>query len=343
MVTLPVNTKSIFILRNNDIGDLLVITPLFEALRKKFPDADIIAGIGSWNVDVLKFNPYITEVFVVNAPWHNKVIKKQSKLGKLGYILFSRQAKKLDKRRFNVGIDILGSKWGSLLMMRANIPFRLGVRGYAGGHTMVQKYIEYNPQEHVGRSALRFAELLGATELPEAKPQIYLSNPEKTKAKEAWNTTSGKRIIIGPGGGFKEKCWPIQNYTELIKKLSLIDNLSVIIVGGSQDKELGEQIKLASPSVRNLAGELSLRETFALTAESDFVICNSSFLMHVAAAFSKPAVVLLGEWYASTRQHFTQWGYKENCYMFGKEESERNRVYTSFEITEVFKKLLQDK
>ena len=33
----PSTPRKIFVLRNNDIGDLLVITPIFDALRRKFP------------------------------------------------------------------------------------------------------------------------------------------------------------------------------------------------------------------------------------------------------------------------------------------------------------------
>jgi hypothetical protein len=50
----PENPDSIFVLRNNDIGDLLVVTPLFEALRRRFPRVRIVAGIGDWNRPVLR-------------------------------------------------------------------------------------------------------------------------------------------------------------------------------------------------------------------------------------------------------------------------------------------------
>ena len=45
--------RSIFVLRSNDIGDLLAVTPLFEALRRRFPDAWIGVGTGGWNAPCL--------------------------------------------------------------------------------------------------------------------------------------------------------------------------------------------------------------------------------------------------------------------------------------------------
>lgn len=60
--------------------------------------------------------------------------------------------------RLSIGIDVLGSQWGAWLLCRAGIPYRMGVRGYAGGHSVMQSLVPYNADEHVGRSALRFAE-----------------------------------------------------------------------------------------------------------------------------------------------------------------------------------------
>lgn len=337
----PENPKSIFVLRNNDLGDLLVITPLFEALKRRFPDAHIVAGVGQWNVETLKLNHYISEILPVNAPWHNKFMPNQSPLDALSYIAFSSEIKELAKRQFDIGIDVLGSYFGSLLMMRAGIPYRLGVRGYAGGHTATQKYVEFNQWEHVGRSALRFAELLNATELPECKPQIFLSASELEAGEQRWRprVETSKRIVIGPGGGFPAKCWPLENYITLVKMLTAIEPVEVIIVGGKQDWEAGKQLAAVSQQVRNLAGELTLREMFALVACADLAICNSSVLMHTAAAFSIPTVVLLGECFESTKQHKAQWGYEGICHILGK-ESNRKEIYTPIEVMNKMYELL---
>src|SRR3954462_9423429 len=70
-------SPSIFVLRNNDIGDLLVTTPLFEALRRRFPASNIVAGVGRWNLETLSGNPHLSEVVEVNAPWNNKYVANQ--------------------------------------------------------------------------------------------------------------------------------------------------------------------------------------------------------------------------------------------------------------------------
>ncbi len=84
--------KSIFVLRNNDIGDLLAVTPLFEALRRRFPAARLTAGVGDWNRDVLANNPYVTDVLPVNAPWNNKFVAGQSAAYQIRYVAAFRRS-----------------------------------------------------------------------------------------------------------------------------------------------------------------------------------------------------------------------------------------------------------
>ncbi len=124
---------SIFVLRNNDLGDLVVVTPLFKALRMAFPDAYIVAGVCSWSKDILKNNPYISEVVDCNAPWHNHRAPHKSLTKALKYIFGSPEVTRLRSYKFHVGIDVLGSPFGSMLLMHLNIPIRLGRKGYAGG------------------------------------------------------------------------------------------------------------------------------------------------------------------------------------------------------------------
>lgn len=332
---IPEEPRSLFVLRNNDLGDLLVTTPLFEALRHRFPKTQIVAGVGNWAVDILKHNPYVDEVLAVNAPWNNKFTRSQRTRDVVQYIFQSDESRQIAAKKFEVGIDILGSHVGSVLMMRAGIPYRLGVRGYRGGHTAAQKCVQFNENEHVGRSALRFAELVGAAELPPCRPQIYLTEAERHAGEERWQPRSSEnralRIVVGPGGGFQEKCWPLDNYKKLLGLMSKHISCEVVIVGGKQDRASGSALLGAAPVSKSLAGDLDLRSTFALVAASDLVLSNPSMLMHVASAFRIPNFVLLGEYFSSARQHQRQWGYPETCWSLGRDKG-HEMIYSPCEV-----------
>lgn len=296
----PAAPRSIFVLRNNDLGDVLVATPLFEALRRRFPHTRIVAGAGDWAAPIFEDNPNVDEVLSMNAPWHNAQVRPQSPAVAFRYMVSSDEAAKLAAGRFDIGIDVLGSAFGSLLLMLAGIPFRLGVRGYAGGHSAAQRCVMFDSHEHVGRSALRFAELLGATDLPENRPQIYLGKtPEQTGV-----------IVFAPGGGYAEKCWPGENFAALA---GLLRDVPITVIGGEKDRALGALIASRGAHCSDLTGRISLRESFGVIAGARMVVCNSSMAMHAAAAFRKPSLALLGPSIPSAQEHAAQWAYPETC------------------------------
>lgn len=329
----PAAPRSIFVLRNNDVGDLLVVTPLFEALRRLFPESWIAAGVGDWNRDVLRGNPYVSEVLPVNAPWFNKYQEAAGPLGRLAYVRRSPEVGAVAERRFEIGIDVLGSAWGSLLMLQAKIPYRMGVRGYAGGHSALQAAVPFDPALHVGRAALRFAELLGATDLPPVRPQVFLSSEEREAARRWWAAGGpGRRMVIAPGGGLAARRWPTESFAALAARLP---DVSILVLGGRHEEELVRTVAAASPAARAFPEPPGLREVFALAAAADLVVCNSSMPLHAAAAFGKPAVVLLGESFPSARQHQAQWGYPGLSRSLGKEPGERTSVYTPAEALKI--------
>jgi len=347
----PVDQPRMFILRNNDLGDVIVITPVFEALKRLFPNSHIVAGIGPWAKDVLKHNPYVDEILILNAPWHNKYTqqalgsnspkwKQPFQLWKniLWYIFKNPEVQALAQLKCDIGIDIVGSPAGSLLMMKVGIPFKMGVKGYAGGHTACQAYVDYDQMLFVGQQSLKFAQQLGLEDLPPAKPQIFLSDSEKAASALYWKPLLGQKIILAPGAGLAEKKWPIDDWIKLACLISQQTQTQMIVIGSLDDQKWGEAIvgSLPNTSTQNLCGQLNLRQTFALMAMADLVICHSSMVMHAAAAFDRPTLVLLGPIFESAQQHAQQWSISPHAFILGK-ASAKDRLPTPLEAFEALK------
>jgi len=308
----------ILVLRNNDLGDILVVTPLFAALKQYFPEAAIVAAVSPWATECLKGNTDVDGIFACSAPWHNSKCANASKLSKLCYILLSQECRKIVAQRLTHGVDVLGSKWGALLMARCGIPQRYGVKGYAGGHLLNTANISYNPSIHVGRQALNFLSLLCGKSGKEfeVRPKIVLEKSERNAGDLLWVGDKKPRVVIGPGGGYESKRWTDDHWDKVVHGLG--EAVHIGIVGDRGDQRVGELLAARYSSVADWTGLLSLRESFAVVAAADMVICNSTMLMHVAAAFRKPCLVLLGPIYNSAQEHHAQWGYPETV-VYGKE------------------------
>lgn len=343
--------KSIFVLRNNDRGDLLTTTPLFEGLKKAFPESKLLVGTGSWNLPLLEHNPYIDQVLTLDAPWHNKALTKPGRgllrtfLEGLWYSLRSSQVKALRALRPVIGIDVLGSPEGAFLLMQAKIPYRCGVKGYAGGHSACQGYLDFDPTCHVSAFALRFLELLGKENLGIApRPQLYLIPQERQEAQKQWlSYEDGKRtlrIILAPGGGFPQKCWPLESFRVLLAKIHKELEATVIIAGSSDEKPLGEFLKVLCPWVQNRVGVDPLRTSLALAEQADCIICNSSLMMHVGATFQKKTLVLLGAAFEDAQAHERLWSYPATHKVLGKTTA-GGTLPTPEQAWEAFKAMLK--
>lgn len=325
--SLPLSLKRIFILRNNDKGDLLSTTPLFEALKKAFPEAEILVGVGSWNLPILENNPYVDRILSVDAPWHNKALIKPKTnpfllfLRGFWYSMRSLQVRALRALRPDVGIDILGSPQGAFLLIQARIPYRLGVRGYAGGHEACSAFLDFDPSLHVSAFALKFLSLLGKETAVLPRPQLYMQDSETAYGEAQWvqyKASGHLRIVVAPGGGLKEKCWPVAYFQELIHLIHRHTKACIVLIGSKDEEDLGRSLEAACPFVHNAIGTYTLRESFALIQQGSYVICNSSLAMHVAAAFDKKTLVLLGECFSDAKAHERLWSYPATHSLLGK-------------------------
>ena len=336
--------KNFFVLRNNDLGDVLVATPLLKGLKTAFPDSRVSIGVGGWAMPLLENKPDVDEIIPCNAPWHNKqncrypANSLKTFLEGLSYVLFSRESKYISSKIFTHGLDILGSRQGSWLMRRAKIPNRFSIKGYAGGDNWCTKYIDFKEDRKVAEAGLEFLNLMNAVVEIDPRPTIYLTKNEVAEAEAVWGekSESNKRIILAPGGGFPEKCWGDQNFTKLTNFLLKNENYKIYIIGSKEDKN---RIPVNDSShVKNLCGDLNLRQSAAVVSLADFVVCNTSLCMHLAGAFSVPSLTLLGEWYDSAQLHQKQWGYPEST-IKGKElKAYRNQTCS---VSEAYELILQ--
>jgi ADP-heptose:LPS heptosyltransferase len=314
--------RSILVLRPNDFGELLTTTPLFESLRKRFPNTRLVAGIGSWGRPILENNPFVDEIVEIDAPWNNKLVEDRSHRNVLRFLWKSPQVAELRKRGgFDVGIDVLGSYMGAILMMRAGVRYRIGVRGYRGGYSGCQEYIEF-ARRQCGRAALAQGELLGATALPEARPQLFLTDDERAQAAKIWNAGAvpGRRtvrLLVGVGAGVPTKAWDAREAGVALARVAQTleqsgDACDILIVGSEGDRtRAADAIAAAGAGVpiRSVAGDASMRTVFALAEGASVVLSNSSMLMHVAAAFHRPTVAVIGGSVTRPEVHDAIWGY----------------------------------
>jgi lipopolysaccharide heptosyltransferase II len=114
--------------------------------------------------------------------------------------------------------------------------------------------------------------------------------------REKWNTNNNRWIALHPGARWLNKRWPVEHYSALVGLLAAqFANVRFVVVGGSDDKPLGESLAAAAPErCYNLAGQTSLLEMIEWLRLSKLLVTNDTGPMHIAAALGKPVVALFG-------------------------------------------------
>src|SRR5258705_1846000 len=171
------------------------------------------------------------------------------------------------------------------LAFLARIPTRIG---FAGGWSFL--YSEARPKPRTGHETVRLMAL--ADGAPGVYPPQLRATPEDEEA--AARLIEGPFVAIAPGSIWGSKRWPY--YAQLAARLG--ERVAVVVVGGKDDVELGDQIVSAvGPSGRpavNACGRLTLRESAALIGRANALVTNDSAPLHLATAMGTPVVALFG-------------------------------------------------
>src|SRR3989338_7764901 len=109
----------------------------------------------------------------------------------------------------------------------------------------------------------------------------------------ALQAVGGPFGLLSPGARFLLKPSPLENFAVLAERLLAEFPVSLVIIGGKEDRELGAALAAARPArVHNLAGDTALPETAEVLRRGCLFIGNDNGAAHLAAAVGIPCVTL---------------------------------------------------
>lgn len=313
--------KKILVIKLRHIGDVLLATPVFCALKEHFPNSQIFALVNKGTEAVLEQNPFIDQIITFD-----RSIKK------LPFpIRFKQELQFLSKLRsngFDTTIDLTGGDRAALFSFISGAKIRVGfsTKGFLGKKYLYTHRAKPNWELHTVLMNLELLKLLGI-EIENPKVRIFLTEEETRWAEDLvcsfFGDVKGKEdkllIHVHPTSRWLFKCWKDEYMAEVIKWF-VLQGKRVIITSSDEKKEL-EKVKRIlsflpsdiilepdsieyksnqsiqtdkSPKILNLSGKLTLRQLIALSSKSDLFFGVDSAPMHIAAALGKPVVALFG-------------------------------------------------
>lgn len=267
--------------------------PALEALRTRFPDAEITLVVKPWVAELYQHHPSVDRSIVYDPAGDHR-----------GPIGFAKLVEQIRSESFDMAILFQNAFHAAWMAWRAHIPIRIGY-GLEGRGPLLTDSIPVPSPALYGHQSNYYMHLLfraGLVERPVSVEKIRLSIQDTEKS---WATgqlkalgLAGPRFLVGltPGAAFgPAKRWLPERYADLADRLIGALNADVLIFGSQPERHLAESIAhMMNHTPILVTGETTLRELMALLAQCRLVITNDSGPMHLAAALGLPVVAIFG-------------------------------------------------
>src|SRR6266566_3448541 len=113
----------ILLIRPDHLGDMVLTTPVLNALRERIPQAHITMMVGPWSSEVVARHPAIDRLIICPFPGFQRAAQKAL----APYILLFSVAKQLRRMQYDLAINLRPDFWwGAALLYLACIPRRVG-------------------------------------------------------------------------------------------------------------------------------------------------------------------------------------------------------------------------
>ncbi len=284
--------KNILIVRTDRVGDVLLTTPVSQALKDRFPDARITWLVRPYTAPLLEQNPTVDHVLVDHGGSVSKLVEKL----KGGY--------------FDVAIVSLPRWRVSWALFRAGIPVRIGPASKWYSILFTERITQHR-SESTKHEADYNLELLAPLGVPfkRGATQLTIAPDEKAAARkllESHRLTMDKPIIfLHPGSGGSSGRWPLTHFMQLGDALQEAGAQVVITAGPGEEYQNIMIDQMHRIPVFIAGGSVSLRELAALYSCGDVVVSNSTGPLHLAVAAGVPTVSIYSP---QVGNHPRRWG-----------------------------------
>ncbi|WP_189605245.1 glycosyltransferase family 9 protein [Salinimicrobium marinum] len=280
----------ILVIQQKMIGDVLTSSILFEALRKKYPDAELHYLIYTHTFPVVEHNPFIDRILLFDPVVD---LKPNGLLPLL---------KKIKKEKYDLVIDVYAKINTAIISAFSGATKRISYyKKYTSGAYTHTFELLTSPKTSAGLAIENRMLLLTAVakDFPaELKPKLYLTKEEISSAK-ALMKNAGIEVdkpvyMIGILGSSSEKTYPLKYMAEILNKIISSVPAAQLLFNyiPSQEKEAKELYNLCSPQTQqHIFFETygrSLREFMAITAQCDALIGNEGGAVNMAKALNVP-------------------------------------------------------
>lgn len=288
--------QKILLIKLRHHGDMLLTTPVIEALRQRYPQAAVDVLLYKETLPMLQAHPHIRQLRFIDRKWKNE-----------GTLAHLRHEAALIAAIRREGYDLvinLADQWRSAIITSlSGAPVRIGFAYnkrrnafWRRAHTHLVSTSNHGQLHTVEQNLSALQPLnIPCTGFPAA---MHYSDSDwlHTQSVLTQNQVTRPYIVIQPTSRWIFKCWEDEKVAGLIAALAS-DKFDIVLTAAPDKKELAmieHILSLCPGKAISLAGQLTLPQLASLIAHAHLFIGVDSAPMHMAAALNTPCIALFG-------------------------------------------------
>jgi heptosyltransferase-2 len=274
-------SPNVLAVRFSSIGDVLLTTPLFRAIRLRYPDSRITVLTKQEHAPLLSHNPHLSRIIAIEPDRPTTSVASELRAGRYSHLLDLH-----DSLRSRVLRVLVPGNWSSYPKHR--------IERAALIHAKKNWYRDWRPVAERYFMAARRLEVA-----PDGRPPEFFLAAEAKAEVDQWLAASGiaqarPLIAVAPGAAHATKRWPLHHWHSLIGQL-VRQGRDVVVVGGVADQAIAAALTANKPTgLISAAGRFGLQGTGALLQRAVALVSGDTGVMHMATAVGTPVVALFG-------------------------------------------------
>ena len=285
----------ILLIKQTSLGDVLHMTPVIRALKKWKPESEIDIVTDKRALGILKNNPYINKLYVLDIyKYEKEIFKSPLKFFSTIKEFFS-HIKEVRKKKYDIAIDLQGLERSVIFLYLCKAK-----KKYAKGKWAFIKsnyYVDINAI--VGLiSFLNFFDCPNdGVDLDYFLPETIEEDFNKTieRIKQTKNFEIEKDyIVFSPFSRWETKDLSVNKAREIIAEIKKLKDIQIIVSATSDYNKECKKIVEGFDNVLDSSGLFNLTELAYLIKNSKCMLTVDSFPMHTGCAFKKPLIAIFG-------------------------------------------------
>ena len=273
--------QNIAIVRLSALGDVTLVLPAVETLKRALPRAHITWITGTAAYELLEGYPGVEFI----------VFDKRR-----GLRAYAELRRHLRGRRFDALLAMQASWRANFIYPLIDAPLKIGfdrTRARDGQWLFTNRRIGF-AREHLLDSFLAFVAALGVDEKV-INWNLPLAESDRAWAAAQLSRARGPVLAVNPGASKAEREWPVARWIEVIRAAQDRWGVQVVLTGGPGAHERATGVKIThavSGGVTNLIGASTPKQLAALLEKCAVLAAPDTGPVHLAVAVGTPVVGL---------------------------------------------------